>query len=108
MIRRGHASAACVAILLFATFGGRTCAAPFVRGNLVVYRVGNGVDDLVNTGNPVFLDEYTPAGIYVQSIPLPTTPSGSNHRLIASGTATSEGLISRSSDGRYILLTGYD
>ena len=44
----------------------------------------------------------------MQSIPLPTTTIGSNRRLIASGTATSEGLITRSADGAYIVLTGYD
>ena len=66
----------------------------FTPGNIVVYRVGaGGAATLVNTGNPIFLDEYTPAGALVQSLALPTTTSGSNHRLIASGTATSEGLL---------------
>ena len=79
-------------------------------GNIVVYRVGTGGagTTLVNSGNPVFLDEYTPAGSLVQSIALPTSASGANHRLIASGTATSEGLLTRSTDGQYLLVTGYD
>ncbi|MFB2644698.1 ExeM/NucH family extracellular endonuclease, partial [Raphidiopsis sp. BLCC-F218] len=81
--------------------------APFTAGNLVVYRVGSGTGNLVNTGNPVFLDEYTPTGTLVQSIPIPTTSSGTNSPLIASGTATSEGLLSLSTDGKYLLLTGY-
>lgn len=83
-------------------------AAPFTSGNVVVYRVGDGSTGLVNTGSPVFIDEYTPSGTLVQSIPLPTTVSGANKRLIASGTAGSEGLISRSGDGNYLLATGYD
>jgi hypothetical protein len=61
----------------------------------------------VNTGSPVFLDEYTPSGTLVQSMALPTSVSGSNKQLIASGTASSEGLLTLSSDGRYLFLTGY-
>jgi hypothetical protein len=83
-------------------------AAAFTAGNIVVYRVGDGTAALANTGNAVFLDEYTPTGTLVQSIPMPTVTSGANHRLVASGTATSEGLISRSADGAYVVLTGYD
>jgi hypothetical protein len=83
-------------------------AASFTPGNIVVYRVGDGTAALVNTGNAVFLDEYTTTGTLVQSIPLPTTASGSNNPLVASGTATSEGLLTASTDGQYLLLTGYD
>src|SRR5262245_60992890 len=70
-------------------------ASGFTPGNLVVYRVGTGTGGLVNTGNPVFLDEYTQAGSLVQSVALPTSAVGNNQPLIASGTATSEGLITR-------------
>jgi hypothetical protein len=56
----------------------------------------------------VFIDEYTTAGAPVRTTPMPTAANGANHRLVASGTATSEGLISRSVDGHYVLLTGYD
>ena len=80
---------------------------PFTSGNIVVYRVGDGNATLVNTGNAVFLDEYTPSGTLVQSVGLPTTASGSNNQLIASGTASSEGLLTRSIDHKYLLLTGY-
>jgi len=83
-------------------------AAAFTAGNIVVYRVGDGsAATLVNTGNPVFVDEYTTAGTLVQSIALPTTVSGAQKQLVASGTATSEGFLTRSVDGRYIFLTGY-
>ncbi len=80
----------------------------FTAGNIVVVRVGDGASSLVNTGNPVFLDEYTTSGTLVQSIALPTTVSGANKRLILSGTATSEGALTRSADGSAIVLTGYD
>jgi uncharacterized protein YjiK len=83
-------------------------AAPFTNGNIVVYRIGDGASSLLNTGAAVFLDEYTPAGSLVQSVALPTTVSGANKRLVSSGTATSEGLLTRSADGQYLILTGYD
>ncbi|MBD2342645.1 choice-of-anchor Y domain-containing protein [Anabaena subtropica] len=82
--------------------------APFTDGNLVIYRVGTGSATLSNAGTAVFLDEYTPSGTLVQSIPLPTAIDGSNRRLVASGTATSEGYLTLSNDGQYLLLTGYD
>src|ERR1700756_616360 len=82
--------------------------AGFTPGNLVVYRAGSGTGSLVNTGNPVFIDEYTTSGTLVQSIALPTTVTGSNQPLVCSGTASSEGLISLSADGRYLVLTGYN
>ncbi|MFI5365205.1 MAG: hypothetical protein ACHQ4J_06240 [Candidatus Binatia bacterium] len=86
---------------------GASQAASFTSGNVVVYRVGDGIGTLANTGNAVFVDEYMPGGTLVQSIPLPTTASGSNNQLIASGTAGSEGLLTRSTNGQYLLLTGY-
>ena len=76
-------------------------------GNVVVYRAGSGTGDLLSTGNPVFLDEFSPTGTLVQSVALPTTASGNNNPLIASGTATSEGLLNRSVNGRFLLPTGY-
>lgn len=82
-------------------------ALDFTPGNIVVYRVGTGTGSLVNTGNPVFLDEYTPAGALVQSIALPTAATLPQHAVIASGTATSEGFLARSADGRYLVVTGY-
>src|SRR4030095_14542066 len=84
-----------------------TRAAGFTPGNLVIYRVGNGAISPVNTGSPLFLDEYTPAGTLVQSIALPTTAVGAQKQLIASGTATTEGLLNRSTDGQNLVLTGY-
>src|SRR5262249_32087651 len=86
---------------------GSAKAAAFTAGNVVVYRVGDGTTSLINTGNPVFLDEYTPAGMLVQSTATPTPASGSTNQLIASGTASSEGLLTRPADGQFLLLTGY-
>ena len=83
-------------------------AGTFTGGNVVVYRVGDGESALSGgVGAPVFLDEYTPGGTLVQSVPLPTAPNGLNNPLIASGTAGTEGQLTRSVDGQYLLLTGY-
>jgi hypothetical protein len=81
--------------------------AAFTPGNLVVYRIGTGAAALSNASTAVFLDEYTPAGVLVQSIAMPTADSGANQTLTASGTSV-EGFLNRSEDGRYLVLTGYD
>jgi hypothetical protein len=82
-------------------------AAPFTLGNIVVARVGNGSAVLSAAATEVFLDEYTPSGRLVQSISMPTFVSGRNRILTASGNVTSELGMTRSADGRYLVLTGY-
>jgi uncharacterized repeat protein (TIGR01451 family) len=83
-------------------------AAAFTPGNLVVYRVGTGSGALGTSAAAVFLDEYTPGGTLVQTIAMPTAVAGSNKRLTAAGSSTSEGLLTRSADGQYLVLAGYD
>ena len=82
-------------------------AARFTIDNVVVYRVGSGAA-LSNAAAPVFLDEYDQTGTKVQSIALPTAASDGNAALTAAGLSRSEGLISRSADGKYLAVTGYD
>ncbi|MCE3001825.1 MAG: endonuclease/exonuclease/phosphatase family protein [Xanthomonadaceae bacterium] len=82
-------------------------AAPFTPGNVVVYRVGNGAAALSNAGTVVFLDEYTTAGTLVQSIALPTAVAGGNRECVAAGTSTSEGMLTRSTDNRFLVGTCY-
>jgi methionine-rich copper-binding protein CopC len=82
--------------------------AAFTSGDIVVYRVGTGASALSSSGTAVFLDEYTPDGTLVQSIALPTADAGNTHALVASGTATSDGLLTLSADGHYLIATGYD
>src|SRR5262245_8325985 len=69
----------------------RDTPAPFTPGNLVVFRAGDGATALANTGNPVFLDEYTRTGTLVQSIAMPST--GAGPLLVGAGNATPEGLL---------------
>lgn len=83
-------------------------AAQFTPGNIIVYRLGDGVGALSSAGAAAFLDEYTTAGILVQSIAIPTTTSGNQLRLVNAGSSTSEGFITLSGDGRYIFIIGYD
>ncbi len=83
-------------------------AASFTPGDVVVYRVGNGSTALSGTSAPVFFDEYSPSGALVQSIALPTSPSGSNKPFVASSTAASEGLLTLSANDEFLLATGYD
>src|SRR5262249_42112858 len=94
--------------LLLEALEERLVPAAFTTGDLVIYRVGTGAAGLTNAGTAVFLDEYTPTGTLVQSLALPTTASGTSHRLVASGTATSEGLLTLSADTHFLALTGYD
>lgn len=79
-------------------------AAPITPGNLVIYRVGDGIAALGTTAAAVFLDEYTPLGGFVQSIPLPSSGASA---LTAVGNATTEGIMSFSQNGSTVIFTGY-
>lgn len=80
----------------------------FTRGNIVVVRVGDGSAAPTNAAQPVYLDEYTLTGTFVQSVALPVSSSGNNHAFTLSGTATSEGALTLSANGNYLQLAGYD
>ncbi|MBH8557764.1 T9SS type A sorting domain-containing protein [Hymenobacter negativus] len=83
-------------------------AAPFTPGNVVVVRVGDGSAGLTSAATAVVLLEYTPAGVLVQSIPLPTAVSGTNRILTVAGSSTTDAGLTRSADGAYLVITGYD
>jgi MYXO-CTERM domain-containing protein len=83
--------------------------ADYVPGNLVVSQYGDGSAALGSSGTAIFLRQYTVGGVQVGSdLALPTTASGSNHRLVGNGSATSEGFLTLSANGRYLLIGGYD
>jgi hypothetical protein len=86
------------AALALVSLTSANAASSLLPDSILVYRVGTGTGSLANTGNPAFLDEFRRNGSLIQSIEL---------GIVASGTATSEGLINRSGDGRYIIATGY-
>jgi hypothetical protein len=73
--------------------------------NLVVLRVGQGAQTLTNSGNTLFLDQFTSNGSYVSTMALPDSgPSA----LLISGVATSEGYMTLSGDGRLLAVAGYN
>ncbi|GEM_PF-5271973 len=97
--------------LAVATIGMTLQAANFTPGNVVVYRVGDGViliNKSTTTSAPVFLDEYDIAGTLIQSVAMRTTTSGAQQSLLAGFNASTEGLISLSQDERYIIVPGYN
>ena len=102
-----------LAAALAITAHSQSSAAAFTPGNLVVYRVSDGTASLVSTGNAVFIDEYSVAldgtAILVQSIPMPTeaVDGAVQRQCVTSGTATSEGLLTRSPDGANLAFTCY-
>ena len=86
----------------------------FTPGDLVVTQInatGNTVTP-TSTASPVFLSEFSPSvanqSTYVQQVALPTVVSGSNNPLTISGTAASEGSLSLSANGEYLVVAGYD
>ena len=83
----------------------------FSPGDVVVYRVGTGSAALGSGSTAVFLDEYGPSGgsspAYTLAMPASTTSATSN-ALTASGSASSEGLVTLSPNSQYLALTGYD
>jgi hypothetical protein len=75
--------------------------------SLTVVRVGDGSAALSSASTAVFLEERDFVGALVNTIALPTAASGANQPFTLSGTATSEGNLSRSENGSYVLLAGY-
>jgi hypothetical protein len=72
-------------------------------GNLVVLRVGDGVGGLVNTGNPIFLDQFTSGGSLFATL---TIPSSGASAMLESGSASSEGFLTRYN--KTVLFMGYN
>jgi len=79
-------------------------AQQFLAGNLAVLRVGDGAESLSSHGNSVFLDQFSTNGTFLSSV---AVPDNATNALIISGSATSEGGLTRSADGRLLLLAGY-
>jgi hypothetical protein len=79
--------------------------AQFTTGNVVVLQVGDGVNSLVNTGNPIILREFNSNGVQTFSVNVPST---GNTALVNSGAAGSEGILSNSADKRYLVFGAYN
>ncbi|MEY2409114.1 MAG: hypothetical protein QOF48_1784 [Verrucomicrobiota bacterium] len=97
-------SAALIA-LIAALITGTAHAAPFTPGNLAILRFGDGTSALSGAGTPVFIDEYTTGGVFVQTIPIPTAPPNA---LVVAGNATAEGAMMRAPNGKFLCFGGYN
>ena len=84
--------------------GVSTQAQFFQPGNLVVLRLGDNTQLLINTGNTIYLDAYARSGALVNSVRVPDSGSTA---LILSGVAGTEGGLTRSLDARGLTFTGY-
>ncbi len=86
----------------------------FSSGDLVVEQINatNNAITPTSAASPVFLSEYQPTGSQssaVETVPIwSSASSGSNNPLTLSGTAASEGSLSLSANGDYLVLAGYD
>jgi hypothetical protein len=81
----------------------------FTPGSLVVLRVGAGAAGLNSAATAVFLEEISPLGPPVQTLAMPTSATTAGNRAVTtSGSATSEGFLKRSVDGRYLTFGGYN
>lgn len=88
-----------------------TIATGFTAGGLAVERMGDGSVALGNTGTPVFVQEYATSGELLQTKALPRAfprPTANPFNLMDSGSATSNGQLTRSADGRFVCVPGYN
>lgn len=86
----------------------QTSPTPFTAGNYVVLRVGDGTATLTSAATATFLLEYTPTGTLVQTVALPTADASPNLALTETGTSSADGFLTRSADGRYLVVPGYN
>jgi len=98
-----------ILLTFFTLLGTVMQAQSFTPGNIVIARMGDGTP---NTGKTMslFLDEYTPNGALVQSVPLPATNNGSNlaiSHVPASGESWSGPYLTRSANKQFVTLIGY-
>jgi hypothetical protein len=87
------------------SYAGNTSATAFTAGNLAVLRIGDGTTNLASSGNSVFIDQFTTNGALAGSIAI---PDNATNALIISGSASSEGALTRSADGRLLVIGGYN
>lgn len=85
--------------------------AQYTDGNLTVFKVTSS-SALANTGTSIVVEEYNPttasqsSAVTIVALPSSTSSLGVND-IVVSGTGTSAGEITRSENGRYIIIPGY-
>ena len=90
------------------TYPGSYPTGPFTAGNLVVHVIGDGKDALSSSATRGFLLEFTTSGATKNIFSLPYVSSTNVAALNTSGVATSEGAVTLSTDGKYLVVVGYD
>ncbi len=87
------------------SYAGGSGTTQFIPGNLAVLRAGDGVESLSSHGNSIYVDQFTTNGTLVSSIAI---PDNATNALLTSGSASSEGALTRSTDRRLLLIAGYN
>ena len=83
-------------------------AGPAIVPSVYVLRLGDGSGALSGTSTAGFLDHVRVTdGVILGTVALPTAANGANQPISFSGTATSEGALSLSSDGHHVAFAGY-
>lgn len=100
------ALAAAAAAALPCSFVHVSCAA-FTPGNVVVLQIGDGLNAPSTSAQPSALIELSSSASTsttpVQTISFPKSATGAQAGCTNSGTSATDGLLSRSLDGRYIV-----
>ena len=86
------------------SYAGNSSGTAFAAGNLAVLRIGDGSIALASSGNSVFIDQFTTNGTLAGSVAI---PDNATNAFIVSGSASSEGALTRSADGRLLVIGGY-
>jgi hypothetical protein len=79
-------------------------ADPFTAGDLAVLQVGDGSGALGSGSTALFIDEFSALGSLVQTINIPTAGGA---EITCSGSASSEGALTLSSDRSVLTFAGY-
>lgn len=97
-------------LLLVSLAAAVSANAAFTSGNLVVLVVSNGGNPMVgNRAYPISLREIRTDGTVVSGdVALPSIPSGSTRACTTQSQEQSEGGLHRSTDGRYLVVGGYN
>jgi hypothetical protein len=96
---------------IIAVSGGKAFAGPFIAGDLLVERLGNGTETLATSGNTIFFDEYTTAASQLAPVETVTIPDGNSYPggnpMIEEGTGATIGGMTLSPDGLILSFSGY-
>lgn len=81
--------------------------AQFLPKHLAVLRAGDGVLDLKLKQSPVFIDEFATDGFNAAPLLTVKIPTTGTNTIFFNGHAATEGMLSRSADGRLLVFAGY-